>query len=440
MFGDNTEDTFANNISASDASSGGSRAWLLMFVILSMIALFSVWAYFTEIEQVTTGQGRVIPSSHVQVVQTLEGGIVSEISVNEGDFVEKDQALMQIDDTGFSSQLGELRQREFALIVERHRLEAEAERSDALDFPQDLQQENRVSVAAELQVFNSRKIQLKNELDVLDNRLNQRRFELLEVEAQQGKLAATLAPLQREADLTERMVKRGIVPEVEFLRLKSRLAELKGELEITKAAQPKIQASIDEALNLVRTTQNNYVLSARERLAKLEAELAVVQETIKAASDRVRRALVRAPVRGIVNKINVATIGAVLQPGRDIMEIVPIDDALMIETRIRPQDVAFIKPNEEASVKLTAYDYLIYGDIKGRVVRIGADTIADANGDQFYQVIVRADQAYITQQDNELPVIPGMVATVDIKSGTKTVMSYLMKPILRAKHEALNQR
>lgn len=440
MFGENTEDAFANNISASNIRTSSGGFWPLLLIIIGMIGLFGVWAYFTEIEQVTSGQGRVIPSSHLQVVQTLEGGIVSAITVNEGDFVEKGQEVMQIDDTSFSSQLGELRQREFSLIVERQRLQTEAKLQTELVFSQDIKKENEASIAAELQVFNSRRQQLLNELEVLENRLSQRRFELLEAEAQSRKLAATLSPLQRETNLTERMVKRGIVPEVELLRLKSRVAELSGELEIMEAAKPRIEASIDEALNLSNNAKNNYVLSARERLAKLETELAVVQETIKAASDRVRRALIRAPVRGIVNKINVATIGAVLQPGRDIMEIVPIDDALMIETRIRPQDVAFIKPNEEASIKLTAYDYLIYGDIKGQVVRIGADTIADANGDEFYQVVVRAENAFLNVEENKLPVIPGMVATVDIKSGTNTVMSYLLKPILRAKNEALSKR
>ena len=439
MFGSLDDDEFANNISGA-ADTGRGNYWPVLALLMAAIAGFALWAGFAEIEQVTSGQGRVIPSSQIQVVQTLEGGIVQSISVAEGQFVEKDDVLMQIDDTGFSSRLGELKKQETALQAEKVRLEAEARFEENLTFSEALKTSGNLSVAAESEVFLSRRRQLEGELAVLESQIRQRQFELKELEAQERKLEATLAPLQKEANLTDRMVRRGVVPEVELLRLQSRLAELAGELEIVRATQPKIEAHIEETQSLKRTTRNNYVLSARQRLAKLEAELAVVQETIRAASDRVFRAQLKAPVRGIVNKINVTTIGSVVQPGRDIMEIVPIDDGLMIETKVRPQDVAFIKPDEPASVKLTAYDYLIYGDLKGRVVRIGADTISDSEGEEFYQVIVKTDQNHIGPADDPFPVIPGMVATVDIKTGTNTVLAYLMKPLLRAKVEAFRER
>ena len=249
-----------------------------------------------------------------------------------------------------------------------------------------------------------------------------------------------MGPLRKEKELTERMVKRGVVPEIEYLRLESRFAELQGDLEIANSSMPRIEASILEAENQIKTTKNTYILSAFERLAKLQGDLAVVQESIRAAADRVSRTQLRAPVRGIINKINVTTVGAVVQPGHELIEIVPLDDGLLIETDIRPQDVAFVSPGEKATVKLTAYDYLIYGSLTGEVTRIAADTTSDAKGDKYYRVMIRTQKNYIGDDEDKLPVIPGMVATVDIQTGKNTVLSYILKPILRAKAESFKER
>ncbi len=440
MFGTPVEDEFANNISKADAAARGISYWPILILINAGLVLLIIWAGFSEIESVTTGQGQVIPSSQLQVVQTLEGGIIRSISVQEGDLVKKGQELMQIDDTGFSSQLGEISRRKSALIAERARLLAEADFLKEINFPDSLKKNSPASIAAEMEVFNSRRLQLSGELEVLKNRLDQRRSELVELGATETKLATTLVPLQREAELTQEMFSKGVIPEIELLRLQGRLAELQGDLSVVIAAKPKLEAAIREAANKISSTRNAYILTARERLARVSGELAIIEETMRAAKDRVTRTLLRAPVNGIINKINATTIGSVVQPGRDIMEIVPIDDGLLIEARIRPQDVAFIKPDEQASVKLTAYDYLIYGALKGKVVRISADTISDNKGENFYRVIIRTDKNYLGDNKNILRIIPGMVATVDIQAGTNTVLSYLLKPILRARSEAFRER
>ncbi|MEO0329433.1 MAG: HlyD family type I secretion periplasmic adaptor subunit [Pseudomonadota bacterium] len=437
MFGGNLDDEFVNTVTKDIQQVKGSSSWPLLLIILFGIIVFIVWAWITEIEEVTSGQGRVIPSGQLQVVQTLEGGIVRDILVSEGDLVKAGQVLIKIDDTGFSSTLGELREQENALVAERYRLRAETKLKNELEIPQEFLDQNQVSVLAQKGVFLSRKRQLSNELEVLENRLFQRQFELDELKAQEVKLVTSLAPLEKEAELTRRMVTRGVVPEIEMLRLESRLAELQGDLAINKAAQPRVLATIEEAKNLKNTTSNNYVALAQERLARLEAELAVIKESLKAASDRVSRSQLRSPVAGIINRISVTTIGAVVQPAKDIVEIVPVDEGLLVEVKIRPQDVAFIKPEEIASVKITAYDYLIYGDLKGKVSRIGADTETDQDGEEFYQVIVKTDKNHLGEVDKPLPIIPGMVASVDIKTGTNSVFSSLMKPVLRAKKEAL---
>lgn len=440
MFGNQVDEKFANTISQATVVSRGGSFWPIIIILNLAIVLFLIWAANSEIEEVASGSGKVIPSSQVQKIQSLEGGIVSSISIKEGDIVEPNQVLMQIDDTGFSSRLGELTRKEYSLQAERIRLIAEAEEKTELVFSEELTSKAAISVLAEKQVFNSRRLQLLGELEVLENRLRQRQAELQELAARGAKLSATLAPLSKEAKLTKRLFKRGVVPEVEYLRLSSRLAEISGDRNVVKASVPKVEASIAEAKKQLSTTKNTYVLAARERLAKLEAELAVVRETMTAATDRVSRTQLRAPVRGVVNKINTTTLGAVVQPGQEIVEIVPLDDGLLIEVSIRPQDVAFVKPGESASVKLTAYDYLIYGALKGTVIRIGADTIADASGEQFYRVVVRTEKNYLGDDSTKLNIIPGMVASVDLQTGTNTVLSYLLKPILRAKGTALRER
>ena len=440
MFRNAQDSEFINDISGADLVDRTTSHWRLLFVLLAGIGGFLAWAYYYEIEEVTRGLGRVIPSTQVQVVQSFEGGIVRSIDVVEGDTVEAGDVLMQLDDTGFSAQLGELLEQEAALLAEKARLQAEAGFAAKMAFSDALMARNPLATGAELEVFLSRRLQLDREITVLDNRLLQREAELAELAALRDKIGFTLAPLDEEIALSEDLFERGAIPQIELLRLKSRRAELAGDLIIAGASGPRITASIREAESQIDAARASYVSSARARLARLQVELAVVQETLRAANDRVTRTAVRAPTRGTVNTVNVATIGAVVQPGAPLVEIVPIDDRLLIEVDIRPQDVAFIRPGEHASVKITAYDYLIYGSLDGRVKRIGADTIENANGEQFFRIVVETDRAHLGTDENRYEIIPGMVASVDIQTGRKSVLSYLGKPVLRASSEALRER
>lgn len=440
MFRNGQDNEFINDISGAELVDRNGTHWRLLLVILAGISAFMTWAYFYEIEEVTRGLGRVIPSSQVQVVQSFEGGIVRSIDIVEGDTVEAGQILMQLDDTRSSSQQGELREQQSALLAEKARLEAEAALAGDLVFPKGLAAQNPLATSAEMAVFLSRRLQLDQEIIVLENRLLQRQAELEELSGLRDKITATLEPLDAEIALSEDLFRRGAIPQIELLRLKSRRAEYSGDLIIAGSSEPKIQASIREAESQIRAANASYVSSARERLARLQVELAIVLETLRAANARVTRTAVKAPTRGTVNTINVATIGAVVQPGAALVDIVPIDDRLLIEVDIRPQDVAFIRPGEHASVKITAYDYLIYGSLDGNVTRIGADTIENANGEQFFRIVVETDQAYLGTPDNRLEIIPGMVASVDIQTGRKSVLSYLGKPVLRASSEAFRER
>ena len=320
------------------------------------------------------------------------------------------------------------------------RLEAEATGAEKLILDSVLLSQAPQSVLSEQQSFRARRTKLNDEISVLRQQLIQRRSELIELRARESKLTATQKPLQRELALTRSLYKKGAVPEVELLRLRRQAIELNGDIKIIRASIPRLESSILEAENRVKTANTTFRAQARERLSIARVELAVVEESIKAATDRVFRTSLKAPVRGIVNKLNVTTIGAVVQPGKDVVEIVPLDDTLLIEAQIRPQDVAFITKGQSASVKLTAYDYSIYGALKGKVERISANTITDERSETFYRVIIRTENSTLEKGGKKLPIIPGMVASVDILTGKKTVLDYLLKPVKRVRNEAFRER
>lgn len=440
MFGNHIEDEFANNVSGADVAVRDRGPWGLLLVVCLGMAAFVAWAATYRIEETARAIGRVIPSQQVQVVQSLEGGIVREVLVREGDVVDAGDVLMKIDDTRFGAERGELLERETAIRAEIARHEAEAGFADTVSFPDGLQARNPLATAAEEQLFLSRRDQLDRELQVLTAQLAQRQSELNELRALRARTRAVIAPLSQEIALTKDMFDRGLVPQIELLRLESRLAELNGDIAVSEASELRLQAAIEEAEKQIDAARSAYVLSARQRLAELQVQLAVVQETLRSATDRVARAQLRAPVRGTINTINAKTIGAVVQPGAPLVEIVPIDDSLLIEADLGPRDIAFVRPGEAASVKISAYDYVVYGALKGEVVRIGADTIATEEGAEFFRVVVRTEKSYLGSEDDPLPISPGMIASVDIQTGEKTVLSYLAKPILRAQAEALRER
>ncbi len=439
MFGSRIEDRFVND--AAMETGGGRGIWVLLLVILLGMFGFLAWAWVYEIEEVTRGTGKVIPSRQLQVVQSLEGGIVAALEVREGDLVDEGDELARIDDTSAGSDLGELREREAALMATEARILAEAQGADVVTFSDGLTERAPAAVAAETQVFLSRQKQLLVEISVLKDQLDQRNAALRESRANVAKLEAQLAPLAEETKLTQDLAERGTVPLIEYLRLQGDLASVEGDLEVSRARIPGIEASIREAENQISSARSAYVLTARERGAAISGELAILREAMRAATDKVSRTSLRAPVHGTVNRLHVTTIGAVVQPGAPIVEIVPRDDQLLIEAQIKPRDVAFIRPGHPASVKITAYDYLVYGDLAGTVERIGADALTDADGNQYFQVMVRTEESALpAASEGSLSISPGMVAQVDIQTGRKTVLDYLLRPLRRAQAEALRER
>jgi adhesin transport system membrane fusion protein len=438
MFGA-TNDEFLNDLRRSGRVRTGGGGWWLILLILAGMGAFLTWAALFEIEEVTRASGRVVPSQQVQVVQSLEGGIVRRIEVRQGDVVEAGQVLMQIDDTALSSQRGELLRQEAALLAEELRLRAEVAFDRAPVFPEELRARAPEAVLAEMDVLTSRFDQLDREIAVLEAQRDQRQGDLAELLAERAKLETVVAPLREELALTEDLAASGAVPRIELLRLRARLAELDGDLAVGRAQEPNLVAAIGEAESQIAVARAAYVTAARTRLARLGVELAVVRESLLAAEDRVSRTELRAPVRGTVNAMNVTTVGQVVQPGAALAEIVPEDDALEIEVNVPPTDMAFIRPGDAASVKITAYDYLVYGALEGEVARIGADTLQDAEGREFFRLTIVTDRTDLGRAGESLPVTPGMTATVDIQTGRRTVLSYLVQPVLRIRSEALRE-
>jgi adhesin transport system membrane fusion protein len=441
-----TDFAFANDVRAAAELKTPRTSQMVLFSTLALLVVGLIWAYFAALDEVKRGNGKVVPSRQIQVVQSLEGGIVTTILVREGDSVRENVPLMRIDDTNFASQYGEVRERRGATAARVARLEAQATVAPKLIFADALRQEAGRAVETEQAVFDAQMRKLAQEIDVLEKQTTQRQQELAEFQASERKLTETLQLLAREVSLTRKLFEQRVVPEIEMLRLERQASEMRGQLEIVKASMMKAQAATQEAQAKIANARTTFRAQAEDDLAKSRGDLAVLDENIKAAQDKVRRTELRSPVNGIVNRLNVTTVGAVVAPGGNVMEIVPIDDTLLVEGRIKPQDIAFIRPDQDAVVKISAYDSSVYGSLKGKVERISADTIIDEKGDRndrgetYYRVMVRTEKNHLGTTERPLPVIPGMVTTVEVLTGQKTVLEYLLKPARTLRDEALRER
>ncbi len=412
---------------------------LTLWGIIAFVVFCLLWANFAEVDEVTRGEGKAIPSSRVQKIQNLEGGIVSELFVHEGQVVEAGTPLLRLDDTRFASNVGETEADRLSLAMRVERLSAEVEGRE-LAIPEDIAAKAPGLAQSERALFLSRQQQLQDEIAGLQEQLTQRRQEVREFVSKQSQFRNSLELLRQEIRMSEPLVAEGAVSPVEVLRLKRAEVESRGQLEATGLAIPRAEAAIKEVERKIDETRGRFRSEALTQLNEARTDLSKIESTGKALEDRVNRTLVTSPVRGIVKQLLVNTIGGVIQPGSDMVEIVPIDDTILVEARIRPQDIAFLHPGQEAVVKFTAYDYTIYGGLKAKLEQIGADTVTDEEGNSFYLIKLRTEKSHLGTEEHPLLIIPGMVTSVDIITGKKSVLSYLLKPIIRARAEALRER
>ncbi len=413
---------------------------LTIWAIIGFFVFLMLWANFAVIDEVTKGDGKAIPSSKIQKIQNLEGGIVSELFVKEGQIVEAGAPLVRLDDTRFASNVGETEADRLSMLLRVERLSAEVD-DRPLNFPEDVLKAVPGQAKSEESLYISRRQQLHDEVGGLQEQLIQRQQELREFTSKQAQYRQQLGLQRQEINMSEPLVAQGAVSPVEVLRLKRAEVETRGQLDATTLAIPRAESAIKEVQRKIDETRGKFRSEALTQLNEARTDLNKAQATGKALEDRVSRTLVTSPVRGIVTKMLVNTIGGVIQPGSDLLEIVPLDDTLLVEAKIRPQDIAFLHPGQEATVKFTAYDYTIYGGLKAKLEQIGADTITDEDKKTTYYIIkLRTERSHLGTDEKPLLIIPGMVASVDIITGKKTVLSYLLKPIIRARAEALHER
>ncbi|PVV22465.1 MAG: hemolysin secretion protein D [gamma proteobacterium symbiont of Ctena orbiculata] len=415
---------------------GRTILWMVFFIFILAI----IWASWAELDEVTRGVGKVIPSSQIQVIQNLEGGILSALYVQAGDTVEQGQVLMQLDDTRFSSSLRETRLQFWALKAKAARLQAETH-NQAFEAPPGLSGKYPALINQEQGLFNSRQKELQTNRSILSKQVEQIRQEINELNVKSARVKRNLSLVNKELNLSKPLLKAGAISEVEILRLEKEVSELEGELETASLTIPRMKSRLEEAEQKVSEILIRFQNEAHVELNEVLAELSQLQETSIALEDRVTRTAVRSPVKGKVKQVMINTLGGVIQPGMELLEIVPLDDSLLVEAKVGPKDIAFLHPGQKAIVKLTAYDFAIYGALTGKVEHISADTIKEEHEqDSYYLVRVRTDKTDLGTQEKALPIISGMQAEVDILTGKKSVLEYLFKPLLRAKGRALRER
>jgi adhesin transport system membrane fusion protein len=433
------DDAFMTDTNAAVVMGASRTSHLILLATAAFFASALTWAAFAEIDEVTRGEGKVIPSSKIQVIQNLEGGILTEILVSEGQFVDKDQPLLRLDDIRFSSSYRETRSKYLALLARAARLKAEAN-NQPVSMPNVVTEEDLQLATNELALHRSRAEELASKRGILEQQESQTRQEMAELEARKNQLARSYALLKQELEMSEPLAAEGAISEVEILRLKRSVNDMRGELEASELAIPRLRAANEEMKSKTEELGIAFRTEARSEFSAVESELSSVKETLRGQQDRVSRTMVRSPVRGTVKQIMVTTVGGVIQPGMDLMEIVPTEGSLLIEAHVRPADIAFLRPDQDVQVKLTAYDYAIYGGLPAKLEHISADTIPDESGESFFLIRVRTERSYLGTETAPLKIMPGMTAMVDILTGEKTVLDYLLKPVLRARERALKER
>lgn len=412
---------------------------ILMLGLSGLIAAFVVWAALAVIEEVTTGRGRVIPASKIQLVQNLEGGIVREILIREGQRVSEGDVLLRIDPTLAGSTLGEAREKMLGLSAVVARLEAEVD-DKPLDFPAEFVKSRPDLVEQQREQFGERKRELDAALSAFDLQEQQRAQELVELAARIATLTRARALAQEEADLVRPLAQSRAVGRSEVLAVETKLNEIDGNLKAAELARPRVEATRREIEQRRAERLAAFRSDALQKLASARLEFRALTESSRSSADRFARTTIRAPVTGIVKTVHVTTPGQVVQPGHNMVEIVPLNDTLLVEAQIRPQDIAFLRPGQRALVKITAYDFALYGGLEAEVEQIGADSIVSERGDIYYLIRVRTAHSALERDGARLPIMPGMVADVDVITGAKTVLDYITRPLTRMRHASLRER
>ena len=412
------------------------KAKKLLYCILAILIAAIVWAYFAKVDEVTRGDGRVIPSRQMQVIQSLDGGIVSEILIKEGELVKIGTPLIKIDETRAVSSLRENKGQYLALLAKQARLKALAE-GGAFNPPAEVQKEAPLAYEQEYALYNASRDEMSSVVNIARDQKEQREKELIEVQFKKETAERTYESANKELAANKPLLASGAVSEIDILKLEREASRARGEIDQARAQISRTQSAISEAGRKIIESEQNFRSKVRGELNDTSAKIASLTETSVALSDKVKQSTLKSPVNGKVSRLFFNTVGGVIQPGKEVMEVVPTDDALVIETKVQIKDIAFLRPDQPAIVKLTAYDYTVYGTLDAVVEEISANSTVDDKGNAYYIVRVRTLKNSLGA---DLPIIAGMQAQVDILTGKKTILSYLLKPVLKAKSYAFSER
>ena len=430
---------YVNEVEAALARKPRLGPRFLSLAVGTLFLVLGVWANFAEIDEVTHANGQVISSQRTQIIQNLEGGILGAVLVGEGEIVEKGTPLAQLDNKLAESQYRDAQNRILENELSIIRLEAELNGERPV-FSEEVLAAHPQAVSDQMAMFQARESQQRAEMGLLESQYEQRRREVEELTGRKWQTERSLALAVEQRNIAAPLMQRKIYSRVDYLGLEQKVVSLQGDIESLASSIPKAQAAAEEAKQRLTLRKAEMEAEINAEITKRRTELNSLKETLAAGGDRVTRTELRSPVRGTVKQIYINTVGGVVKPGEAIMEIVPLDDTLLVEARVRPADVAFLHPGQKAMVKVSAYDFSIYGGLEAELEQISADTIEDKRGDFYYLVKVRTRKNSIVYRKEHLPIIPCMVTTVDILTGKKTVLDYILKPILKARQNALRER
>lgn len=403
--------------------------------------VFVSWASFAQVDEVTRGQGRVIPSSKAQIIQSSEPATILNIVVRPGQAVRKGQLLVRLDDTESSSQLGQIAAENRSLAARAARLGREGNGASAGDCAPNASGVRPAECSQEADLQSVRAATQRSRRMALNAAIEQRRRDYSEAQATITSLRSSLSLAQSQVELLAPLAAKSIVPQTELLNAQREATEVRGKLAAAEQAASRAAAAISEAQAQAASAGLEFRQEALDERNQIVAKMAVNSESLRGASGRQQRSEIRSPANGIVNDVQVTTVGGFVQAGQKIMQVVPVGDKLLIEARVAPRDIAFIKVNDRANVKVTAYDFAVYGGLSGRVVQISPDSLYDeATKEAYFTVVVETDVAYLQNGRRQLPITPGMVCDVEVLTGKKSILSYLFKPFLRARSEALTER
>ena len=407
--------------------------------IIVMLAALLTWSYFSEMDEFSVAPGKVVTVGNIKVIQHLEGGIIIDLFINEGDTVKEGASLLNLDLGTTSLNKDDLQVQIDSGLISRSKVEAEAEGKD-LVFPPDVAKRRPALVLAARQAYDAHKREFAMTLNVIREQKRQRELEVEELESKRWATNRNFSLAKERLAMSKSLLSRGLQPKMEDLQLEAQVESLQGESKTLESSMPRVRAAVSEANERLRDAENRFRREAQDELSKIEQSLARTREILVQATSQGLRAEIKSPIGGVVKNLRYHTIGGVVKPGEPIMEIVPVGDALVIETKLAPTDRGYVTESQHALIKISTYDYARYGGLDGKVVLVAPDSSTDEKGVPYFRVMVKPEKTYLGKQEGVLPISPGMEATVDIHTGTRTVMDYLMRPVLKLRYEAFRER